>query len=169
MKHLIVLATLAFMSFGAWANSGASCDLRITENTVKCPLIGFCPEKVLRESKMNITEILSPGQVLDGKLVLNKVVLFPGTKNQDKHSIYQLPGDKRATVLKEEKDIDLVEFVSKTEVLYTMSSVGDTIHVTISSGNDSYRFRMIGNYQGRIDGWIQLKVLDAKGNRSNQQ
>lgn len=166
MKHLIVLATLSLLSFGAWANSGVSCDLRITENTVKCPIIGFCPEKVLRESKMNITELLNPGQVIDGKLVLNKVVLFPGTKNQDKHSVYQLPGDNRASILKEEKEIDLVEFATKTEIQYTFSSVGDTIHARISTDGDSYRFRFTGDYKGRLDGWIQLKVLDAKGKRS---
>ena len=166
MKHLIALATLSLMSFGAWANSGASCDFRITENTVKCPIIGFCPEKVLRESKMNITEVLNPGQVIDGKLVLNKVVLFPGTKNQDKHSVYQLPGDNRVSVLKEEKEIDLVEFASKTEVQYSISSVGDTVHVRISTDGDSYRIRLIGDYKGRVDGWIQMKVLDAKGKRS---
>jgi hypothetical protein len=167
MKHLIVLATLSLMSFGGWANSGASCELRITDNTVKCPIIGFCPEKVLRESKMTITEALSSGEVVSNKIVLNKVLLDPGTKNQEKHNIYQFPGDDRLAKLKEEeKDLDLVEYTSKTEIGYSMTSVGDTVSIEIWNNGSTYKARLTGSGNVSYSWLIVLSTTDSKNKPS---
>lgn len=167
MKHLIVMATLSFMSFGAWANSGASCELRITDNTVKCPLIGFCPQKVLRESKFTLNEVVSSGEVVSNKIVLNRLLLEPGTKNQEKHNIYQFPGDDRLEKLKEKKqDLDVVEYASKTEINYTITSVGDTVSIEIWNNGSFYRARLTGNADISFSNMILLSTLDAKNKLS---
>lgn len=167
MKHIMTWSVLSLLSLSAFANNVAvKCDLSINENTVKCPLVGFCPEKTLRESNLTVSQVLTEGQVIDHALTLNKVVLYPGTKKQDKHNVYLLPGDERATKLREEKETDLVSFESSTKVNLNMQSVGDTVHVILASGGSNYRFRMQGNFTGKLTGWVYADVVNEKGNPS---
>lgn len=165
MKHIMTWSVLSLLSLSAFANNVAvKCDLSINENTVKCPLVGFCPEKTLRESSLSVSQVLNEGQVIDHSLTLNKVVLYPGTKKQDRHSVYLLPGDERATKLRDEKDTDLVSFESSTKVNINMQSVGDTVHVILASGGSNYRFRMQGNFTGKLTGWVYADIVNEKGN-----
>lgn len=167
MKHLFITASLTLFSISAFATQHVQCDIKITENTVKCPLgVGlFCKQKDLRESQILLSKEISDGQVIEDNLPLNKVVLFPGTSKQDKNSIYLLQGDERATKLHEEKELDLVEFQTKESIRYNISKSGNTTNIEFSNGNSKYRFAISGEYSGKVHGWIHVNVSDVNGDR----
>lgn len=163
MKNLIIMATLGLFSFSSFAERHVQCELKITENEVKCPLgVGlFCSQKDLRESKIVLNKDIADGQVLEESLPLNRVVLFPGTKKQDKNNIYLFEGDDRASKLREEKEVDLVEFQSKEEIRYSISNAGNTTHIEFSNGQSKYRFAITGEFSGDLYGWIHANVSSA--------
>ncbi len=163
MKNLIIMATLGLFSFSAFANRHVQCELKITENEVKCPLgVGlFCSQKDLKESKIIINKEITDGQILEESLPLNRVVLFPGTKKQDKNNIYLFEGDDRASKLREDKELDLVEFQSKEEILYSISNSGNTTHIEFKNGQSKYRFAITGEFSGSLYGWIHANVSSA--------
>jgi hypothetical protein len=163
MKHLLVLATLSFVSFSSFADTTVTCQVEIRDNVVDCPLILPCPEKKLRESKITISEELLDGQSVEKTLHLNKVVLHPGTKKQDKHSVYLLPSDDRSVKLKEEKDIDLVEFEAPSQMTYQMSASGSDTQIQFRSGNSRYNFSMKNSFSGKLNGYIYVSSLNEKG------
>ncbi|MCM2351956.1 MAG: hypothetical protein NDI69_18230 [Bacteriovoracaceae bacterium] len=170
MKHLFITATLALFSLSAFANRHIQCDLKITENEVKCPLgIGlFCKQKELKESKITLLKEISDGQIIEENLALNKVVLYPGTKKQEKYNIYLLEGDERATKLREDKEVDLVEFQTNESIRYSISNAGNTTHIEFSNGSSKYRFAITGEYSGDLLGWIHVNVADEDGFRKLQ-
>src|SRR5690606_25490975 len=136
MKHFFMTAALALFSLSSFASRHVQCDIRLTENEVKCPLgVGlFCKQKELKESQITLSKEISDGQVIEDNLPINKVVLFPGTKKQDKHNVYLLQGDDRASKLHEEKELDLVEFQTEESIRYHISKAGETTHIEFSNG-----------------------------------
>ena len=74
-KFTLGFVALAFLSMPAFAQSFLKCDFKIADNDVDCPFLGRCPQKVLRESKTSLSFELVDGQVVDGSLAFQKVVL----------------------------------------------------------------------------------------------
>ncbi len=158
----IALLTLTFAGTAAADNRALRCDLRINTNDVKCPLIGFCPEKSLRSSNTQIAHELFQGQQLTGRVNLSKVILFPGTDKQDRHSVFLFNGDERATKLREEKEVDLVQVPSQLGVGYDLAYVGDSVIINFFSGASRYNMRFNGSFGGTISGFVHLGVPGPK-------
>src|SRR5690606_20567282 len=95
MKRFITASILTLFSFSSFANDYLKCDLKIPDNKVKCPLIGKCPQKILKTSETSLQVELFDGIPAEGEVTLNKILIDPGTKKEEKNDIVLFSDDIR--------------------------------------------------------------------------
>ncbi len=146
MKKAAIFAILSLMSTASFAQDYVRCEFKIKDNEVKCPLIGKCPEKELRESETKLDILIHQGEKLQGKVALREVVLHPGTKKEKKNKVFIFEGDNRHEAIRDEKEVDLYSFESPTSIDYTISKFGDSIDINLVT--PSYRHNI--DLRGRV-------------------
>lgn len=146
MKKAIILVITALMSTASFAQDYVRCEFKIKDNEVKCPLIGKCPEKELRESETKLDILIHQGEKLQGKVALREVILHPGTKKEKKNKVFIFEGDNRHESIRDEKEVDLYSYESPTSIDYTISKFGDTIDINFVT--PSYRHNI--DLRGRV-------------------
>ena len=147
-KFTLGLVAFAFLSMPAFAQSFLKCDFKIADNDVDCPFLGRCPQKVLRESKTSLSFELVDGQVTEGSIAFQKVVLLD-KKDKEKDALITLfAGDDKAQKLKEEKDVKLITYNLNKDLKYSVKKEGNTIYVDFGIHN----FWVRGNYS--YNGWL---------------
>ncbi|MFP5387134.1 MAG: hypothetical protein ACLGHN_13730 [Bacteriovoracia bacterium] len=147
-KFTLGLVALSFLSLPAFAQSFLKCDFKIADNAVDCPFLGRCPQKVLRESKMNLSFELAEGQLIEGAIPFQKVVLLD-KKDKEKDDLITLFGsDDKAQKLKEEKNVKLISYNLNKDLKYSIKKEGNTIFVDFGIHN----FWLKGSYA--YSGWL---------------
>jgi hypothetical protein len=135
MKKAAILMITALMSTASFAQDYVKCEFKIKDNEVKCPLLGRCPEKELRDSETKLEVLIHQGETLQGKVTLKEVVLHPGTKKEKKNKVFLFEDDNRHEEIRDEKGVDLFSFESTTSIDYTISKFGDKIDINFITPN----------------------------------
>ncbi len=139
-----LLATL-FVSSTSFAEDYIKCDLKIRDNTVKCPIFRTCPEKQLRESTTTLHLLLNEGFDERGKIAMKKVILHPGSKKQDKNRIVLFKDDNRDLKVSSKEVVEMVVYDIESGINYSASKSGDMARLNFKTPN--YTFNMSLNGQ----------------------
>lgn len=135
LSFAIILGTLVSSTY---AQDVIQCDLKIIDNQVKCPLIGFCPEKVLKTSSLEMTKEIHDGGLEKDEIKLSEVIIAPGTSREKKSHVILFRDDNRVEKLKEDKDADIVSLDASYGINYEIGKYGD--HVKIVFKTPVYRY-----------------------------
>jgi hypothetical protein len=138
------LATL-FISSTTFAQDYIKCDLKISDNTVKCPLFRTCPEKELRESTTTLHILLNEGFDEQGKIAMKKVLLHPGSKKQDKNKIILFKDDNRDKKVMEKEVVDMVVYDIESGINYTASKSGNSARLNFKTPNYTFNMSLHGS------------------------
>lgn len=145
MKKIVTASILSLFSLSAFASDYLQCELKIPDNKVKCPLLGKCPQKVLRTSETKLNLELFDGVVVKGEITLNKIILDPGTKKEKKNDIVLFSDDQRYLELQDR--VDLYEYEVGERLHYAAVRYGDTISININSSVARGNWTLRGNVQ----------------------
>lgn len=137
------LATL-FISSTSFAQDYIKCDLKISDNTVKCPIFRTCPEKELRESTKTLHILLNEGFDEQGKIALKKVLLHPGTKKQDKNKIILFKDDNRDKKVMDKQLVDMVVYDIESGINYSASKTGNLARLNFKTPNYTFNMSLQG-------------------------
>lgn len=143
MKKLIATSILSLISMNTFASDYLQCDLKIPDNKVKCPLIGKCPQKILKTSETKLNLELFDGVPVTGEVTLNKIVIDPGTKKEGKNDIVVFSDDQRYLELQEK--VDLYEYEVGERLSYSAVRYGNTINININSSVARGNWSLRGN------------------------
>lgn len=143
MKKLFVTSVLSLFTLNAFASDYLKCDFKIPDNKVKCPLIGKCPQKILKTSETSIQLELFDGAPIDGEVNLNKVLIDPGTKKEGKNDIVLFADDNKIQSLEEK--VDLVDYEIGERLNYSVVRYGDTINISMNSSVYKGNWTLRGN------------------------
>jgi hypothetical protein len=157
------LSLIIMSSFIQLANADViNCKLTIKDNKVKCPLLKSCSQKTLRKSVHIIQEEMTSGQSINGSVKLDGVVLFPGTRKQEKNSVFLFKDDTQPETLAEKQDIDLVRYETNHKIDYQLSLIGNVLKASFKTKESNYKMEITGSYNGSIQGWIFTQVIGEK-------
>lgn len=145
MKRFISAAIIALFSLNSFASDYLKCDLKIPDNKVKCPLIGKCPQKILKTSQTSLQVELFDGVPAEGEVTLNKILIEPGTKKEEKNDIVLFSDDTRFQELEEK--VDLVSYEIGERLLYSIIRHGNMINIVFKSGRAKANWTLRGNVQ----------------------
>lgn len=143
MKFLVTTLLLSFFSVSAMASDFLKCDFKIPDNKVKCPLLGKCPQKVLKTSETLLQVELFDGIPQDGEITLNKVLIDPGTKKEEKNDIVVFSDDQRLIELQDK--VDLIDYEINERINYSIVRYGNSINITMASGVAKGNWTLRGN------------------------
>ncbi|MFA7614259.1 MAG: hypothetical protein WCY48_08480 [Candidatus Caldatribacteriota bacterium] len=144
MKRLLSTSlVLSLFSFSAVASDFLKCDFKIPDNKVKCPLIGKCPQKVLKTSETSLHIELFDGVPAEGEITLNKVIIDPGTKKESKNDIVLFSDDVRFQEL--EDKVDLINYEVGERINYSVTRYGNAINIVMNSGVARGHWTLRGN------------------------
>lgn len=143
MKRLLTATILTLFSFSSFANDFLRCDLKIPDNKVKCPLIGKCPQKILKTSETTLQLELFDGIPVDGEITFQKVLISPGTKKEEKNDVILFSDDMRFQEL--EDKVDLVSYEIGERIKYSISRFGNTINIALNSSAARGNWTLRGN------------------------
>lgn len=154
MKKILAVSILSLFSLSSFASDYLKCDLKIPDNKVKCPLIGKCPQKILKTSETTLQVELFDGIPVDGEITLNKILIDPGTKKEEKNDIVLFSDDVRFQELDDK--VDLLNYEVGERLKYSISRYGQTINISLKSGVST------GNYMLRGNVAVQTYFLTAE-------
>lgn len=144
MKRLLSTSlVLSLFSFSAIASDFLKCDFKIPDNKVKCPLIGKCPQKILKTSETSLQVELFDGISVEGEIALNKVIIDPGTKKEDKNDIVLFTDDVRFQEL--EDKVDLINYEIGERLNYSITRYGNSINISMNSAVAKGNWTLRGN------------------------
>ncbi|MFA5582781.1 MAG: hypothetical protein WDA09_01090 [Bacteriovoracaceae bacterium] len=143
MKKIFAASILSLFSMSSFASDYLKCDFKIPDNKVKCPLIGKCPQKILKTSQTSLMVELFDGVPSEGEITLNKILIEPGTKKETKNDIVLFSDDMRFQDLQDK--VDLVEYEIGERLNYSITRYGNTINVHLKSGVYTGNYTLRGN------------------------
>ena len=142
MKALI-LTFVSIFSVSSFASDFLKCEFKIPDNKVKCPLIGKCPQKILRTSESSLLLELHDGITESGEITMNKILIDPGTKKEGKNDIVLFSDDQRFIELQEK--VDLADYEIGERIKYSAYKLGDTVNLSFNSSVYRANWTMSGN------------------------
>ena len=142
----------------ALADDHIKCDLKITNNKVSCPIFRMCPEKALRESTVQVDIVANEFDETVGNIAMKKVVLFPGTKKEDKNKVLLFRDDQREQKLIEKNSLDLVVYDIKSSIEYKAKKEGNRSIVNFKTPNYTFDMTLTGN-NSNVSGYIDRKSV----------
>ena len=135
MKILVLgLLAISMTTFSALAQDFLKCDFKISDNSVDCPLLGKCPQKILRESTTSFGFELSEGEIIEGSIPLIKVVLLDKKDKEKDDQITLFKDDEKSSKLSELK-LNLASYDSPSSLEYSIRKEGDTVYVNLDTQN----------------------------------
>jgi hypothetical protein len=143
MTKLGLLASL-MISSTTFAQDYIKCDLRISDNTVKCPIFRTCPEKELRVSTTTLHILLNEGVDEQGKIAMKRVILHPGSKKQDKNKIVLFKDDNRDKKVMSKEVVDMVVYDIESGINYTASKSGNLTRLNFKTPNYTFNMSLSG-------------------------
>lgn len=143
MKKLLTVSILSLFSLSTFASDYLKCDLKIPDNKVKCPLIGKCPQKILKTSQTSLQVELFDGIPVEGAITLNKILIDPGTKKEEKNDIVLFSDDMRFQELDDK--VDLINYEIGERLNYSVARYGNTINIVLKSGISTGNYTLRGN------------------------
>lgn len=145
MKKAILLATSILISSASFAEDYIKCDFKILDNKVPCSLFSRCPEKDLRESKTTVNLIVSDGVEHTGKIQMKKVLLYPGSRKQDKYNVTLFKEDKRDEKLVEKGFDELTAYDINAGINFKAEKEGKKAKIKFTTPNYTFDLLLEGN------------------------
>jgi hypothetical protein len=142
MKALI-LTFISIFSLNTFASDFLKCEFKIPDNKVKCPLIGSCPQKILKTSETSLLLELHDGVTESGEITMNKILIDPGTKKEAKSDIVLFSDDQRFLQLQDK--VDLVDYEVGERINYSAIKYGDSVNLSFNSSVYRANWVMRGN------------------------
>lgn len=141
MKKSFAFIFTALITTTSFAEDYIKCDFKILDNKVPCSLFSRCPEKELRESKTTVNIVVNDGVEHSGKINMKKVLLYPGTRKQDKYDITLFKEDKRDEKLIEKGMEDITVYDINGGINYSAEKEGRKAKIKFITPN--YKFDLL--------------------------
>lgn len=121
------------------------CEFKISENEVDCPVIGSCPQEILKSSKTNLRLEFNNAGVKKGVIRMKKVVIDPGTDDEDDNDITIFASSKVDESVKA-KDVKLISFDASDKIEYKATYYGDeAVSVRFDTSTNFLVMNLAGN------------------------
>jgi hypothetical protein len=144
MKKTATLLFTALISTTTFAEDYIKCDFKILDNKVPCSLFSKCPQKDLRESRTVVTIVVNDGVEQNGKIKMKKVLLYPGTRKQDKYDITLFKDDKREEKLIEKGFEDITVYDVNAGIGYAAEKEGKKTKIKFTTPNYTFDLSLQG-------------------------
>ncbi len=153
MKKLFFFTFLSALTFNsAFAQDYLSCNLKISDNKIDCPFFGACPQKELKESKSQLIVEVHEGETKKGKVQLKKVLVKPGTEDENDNKIIVFKDDQRPEKIKVEKKAEMISYDIKSGINYSVTKFGDTLDILFKTSAYELTITLSGN--GRYQDYV---------------
>jgi hypothetical protein len=145
MKKTAAFLFTALLSTTTFAEDYIKCDFKILDNKVPCSLFSKCQEKDLRESKTSVNIVVNDGVVDTGKINMKKVLLYPGTRKQEKYDITLFKDDTREEKLIKKGFEDLTVYDINAGINYTAEKEGRKAKIKFITPNYTFDLNLQGD------------------------